>query len=275
MIKNKRFQNYQYLVSANALNWFRILLEIPFYFYTSLHLYKQGIRDIALSTNSANMTSMMAGILARDMGCPMSHLLISCDRKDPIQSLFQTGRFDFLEYKTSPNTNHGVIKGNCQFNFERLIYYLYDDPYKVREVMSMKDQEEKDYYQVDAQLLKEKLSFVYLHGITEDLCNELCTRLIKEQCYYCPYTLCSLFNTELYKKEHPSSTVVTFSVSHPGKYPYYLASQLHSTPGNLIPEYMIALNSNSTRKSSIDIHQLKLEVFIFSQAWDSMKQYLH
>ena len=55
--------------------------------------------------------------------------------------------------------------------------------------MSMKDQEgmnimyslslEKDYYQVDAQLLKEKLSFVYLHGITEDRCNELWTRLIK------------------------------------------------------------------------------------------------
>lgn len=80
---------------------FSVLIS-RFYFYTSLHLYKQGIRDIALSTNSANMTSMMAGILARDMGCPMSHLLISCDRKDPIQSLFQTGRFDFLEYKTSP-----------------------------------------------------------------------------------------------------------------------------------------------------------------------------
>lgn len=71
--------------------------------------------------------------------------------------------------------------------------------------MSMKDQEgmnimyslslEKDYYQVDAQLLKEKLSFVYLHGITEDLCNELCTRLIKEQ--YDPFSSSSILQVLL------------------------------------------------------------------------------
>ena len=174
--------------------------------------------------------------------------------------------------------------------------------------MSMKDQEgmnimyslslEKDYYQVDAQLLKEKLSFVYLHGITEDLCNELysphqgavwpfllflhppgvTTVLIR----YALYSIQSCIRKSILPPPLlPSPSLILVSIPttlHLNSIPL-LATWFQNTWLRISIVKCILygnrLNSNSTRKSSIDIHQLKLEVFIFSQAWDSMKQYLH
>ncbi|KAK8789931.1 hypothetical protein WA158_006711 [Blastocystis sp. Blastoise] len=272
MFLTHKFGEYQYLVSGNALNWFRVLLEIPFYFYTYLKASAIQKGHFSIATNTSNLTSVMAGIFAREMGLSYDHLLVSCKDDDPFVDFMTTGIFNFKSYATTTDPKGPSIKGNCQFNFERLLYYLYNDGGKVSTILQLNNPN-IDHYTVDLHLIQKKLSFLYVKNISNELSVEVSRECAKNKLYICPHTASSLAVAQAYKKEHKNTKVIVFSLANCGKYPYHMATVLQSPPGTLVPSYILNLNTVSTRKVSINYDYDEIERYIFSSAWDSMKQY--
>lgn len=106
MCESRPFAGYQYFVCANALNWFRVLLEIPYcrvfvewffrmFFYSYLQTrYHQDISDsvsISISIPTSNLTNVMAGILAKEMRLPFHKLIVACSENDSFIDFVKTG----------------------------------------------------------------------------------------------------------------------------------------------------------------------------------------
>jgi threonine synthase len=89
------------LSSANSINIGRLLPQTIYYFYTWSRL-TVNIRDKAIfSVPSGNYGNLMGGLLAREMGLPVSRFIISTNMNDEVPEYLRTGI-----YKTiSPSHN--------------------------------------------------------------------------------------------------------------------------------------------------------------------------
>ena len=79
--------------SANSINIGRLLPQCTYYAYASLDFFRRrGVKpDIVVPTG--NMGNALACIWAREMGFPISKIILATNANDPIPIYFQTGKF--------------------------------------------------------------------------------------------------------------------------------------------------------------------------------------
>lgn len=109
------------LVAVNSINWCRIMAQIVYYFYSAVALGAPG-RSIAYSVPTGNFGDILAGYLARNMGLPVSQLVIATNQND-ILHRFMSGNLYHLEplqHTLSPSMDIVVSS-----NFERLLFDLH------------------------------------------------------------------------------------------------------------------------------------------------------
>ena len=114
------FDDCQEMVKA-SINWARIMAQIVYYFHAALQLGGPA-RSVAFSVPTGNFGDIFAGYLARNMGLPISQLIVATNRNDILHRFMSGNRYDkdTLHPTLSPSMDIMVSS-----NFERLLFDLH------------------------------------------------------------------------------------------------------------------------------------------------------
>ncbi|AYN95252.1 threonine synthase [Pseudomonas sp. LTJR-52] len=109
------------LVAVNSINWARIMAQIVYYFHAALQLGAPA-RSVAFSVPTGNFGDIFAGYLARNMGLPVSQLVVATNRNDILHRFMSGNQYfkETLHASLSPSMDIMVSS-----NFERLLFDLH------------------------------------------------------------------------------------------------------------------------------------------------------
>ncbi len=109
------------LVAVNSINWARIMAQIVYYFHASLALGGPA-RSLAFSVPTGNFGDIFAGYLARNMGLPISQLVVATNKNDILHRFISQNQYKVepLHHTLSPSMDIMVSS-----NFERLLFDLH------------------------------------------------------------------------------------------------------------------------------------------------------
>jgi threonine synthase len=109
------------LVAVNSINWARIMAQIVYYFHAALQLGGPA-RSVAFSVPTGNFGDIFAGYLARNMGLPISQLIVATNRNDILHRFMSGNGYakETLHATLSPSMDIMVSS-----NFERLLFDMH------------------------------------------------------------------------------------------------------------------------------------------------------
>jgi threonine synthase len=109
------------LVAVNSINWARIMAQIVYYFHAAIQLGGPA-RSVAFSVPTGNFGDIFAGYLARNMGLPISQLIVATNQNDILHRFMSGNQYvkDTLHPTLSPSMDIMVSS-----NFERLLFDLH------------------------------------------------------------------------------------------------------------------------------------------------------
>ena len=109
------------LVAVNSINWARIMAQIVYYFHAALQLGGPQ-RSMAFSVPTGNFGDIFAGYLARNMGLPISQLVVATNRNDILHRFMSGNRYDKDTLHPSLSPSMDIMVSS---NFERLLFDLH------------------------------------------------------------------------------------------------------------------------------------------------------
>ena len=90
-----------HILSANSGHIVRVLCELPILFYAYFHSVKYP-QSVAFSSYVANLKSTYALCMAREMGLPIDHVILSCRPHSAVEELFGIGEYQ-THFRQDPN----------------------------------------------------------------------------------------------------------------------------------------------------------------------------
>jgi len=109
------------LVAVNSINWARIMAQIVYYFHAALQLGGPQ-RSMAFSVPTGNFGDIFAGYLARNMGLPISQLVVATNRNDILHRFMSGNQYDKDTLHPSLSPSMDIMVSS---NFERLLFDLH------------------------------------------------------------------------------------------------------------------------------------------------------
>lgn len=268
------------LSSANSINWGRLLPQIAYYvsaycdLLTSNQIAENEKFNVCVPTG--NFGNILACIYAKKMGVPVGNIICASNENNILTDFFNTGIYDTKRkfHKTiSPSMDILVSS-----NLERLLFEVFErDDTAVVELMN--DLATKGKYQVDINLLLQKVPYVLAGYATEDEVKETISAANEEFDYVVdPHTAVAVSVYDDYDFETGDDTIpVIVSTASPFKFPcavlnalehinekdeFKALRKLQNDTGLLIPEQIANLEESEIRFSKIiDKHDIKKVVF--------------
>ncbi len=118
------FKRKYSLGAVNSVNWARVLAQIVYYFKAVFDVRDQtGAERVRVEIPTGNFGDILAGWYARQMGLPISKLILATNENDILTRFFSTGEYSTgrLIQTLSPSMDIQVAS-----NFERYLYYRLD-----------------------------------------------------------------------------------------------------------------------------------------------------
>ena len=121
MFADAAFRERHSLSAVNSINWARVMAQTVYYVTAAVRL-GGGSSSVAFSVPTGNFGNIYAGHIAREMGVPISQLILATNVNDILSRAFDTGSLQIHEvtHSTSPAMDIQVSS-----NFERLLFELY------------------------------------------------------------------------------------------------------------------------------------------------------
>ena len=122
MFNDAEFRKSSRLSAVNSINWARIMAQIAYYVAAGVAIGAPD-REIAFAVPTGNFGNVFAGYAAREIGLPISQLIIGSNRNDILTRFFQSGAMSAqaVEPSLSPSMDIQVSS-----NFERLLFDVLD-----------------------------------------------------------------------------------------------------------------------------------------------------
>jgi threonine synthase len=121
LFNDQAFRAEQQLSAVNSINWARLLAQIVYYVYAAVRLGAPH-RPVAFSVPTGNFGDVFAGYCARQMGLPISRLLVATNVNDILARALNSG--DYSVGKVAP-TSTPSMDIQVSSNFERLLFDLH------------------------------------------------------------------------------------------------------------------------------------------------------
>ena len=122
MFNDPNFRDEVAMSGVNSINWARILGQIVYYFVAAAALGGWE-RKIAFAVPTGNFGNIYAGYAARQMGLPISHLVLATNANDILSNLLATGTMTRGEVQPSLSPSMDILVAS---NFERYLFDLLD-----------------------------------------------------------------------------------------------------------------------------------------------------
>ena len=115
------FRDRHALTAVNSINFARVMAQIVYYFWAALKL---GAPDtpVAFTVPSGNFGNAYAGYAARQMGLPISHLVIAANSNDILARFFEQGAMTMTGVVATYSPSMDI---QVSSNFERLLFDMY------------------------------------------------------------------------------------------------------------------------------------------------------
>ncbi len=116
------FRDRVNLAAVNSINWARIAAQVVYYVHASLAVGGPD-RGVAFSVPTGNFGNVFAGYVAREIGVPISQLIVGSNRNDILTRFFASGRMQMEPVLPTLSPSMDI---QVSSNFERLLFELYD-----------------------------------------------------------------------------------------------------------------------------------------------------
>jgi len=110
------------LSAVNSINWARVVAQIVYYVWASLRTAGPG-GPCAFAVPTGNFGNVLAAYAARQMGLPVSQLVVGSNRNDILTRFFDTGAMQMGEVHPTLSPSMDI---QVSSNFERLLFDLLD-----------------------------------------------------------------------------------------------------------------------------------------------------
>ena len=122
MFADAPFRAEMRLAAVNSINWARVAAQVPYYAAAALALGAPD-RRVAFAVPTGNFGNVFAAWAARQMGLPITRLLVGSNRNDILTRFLASNDMSVrpVEPSLSPSMDIGVSS-----NFERLLFELLD-----------------------------------------------------------------------------------------------------------------------------------------------------
>jgi len=194
------------LSAVNSINLARILAQSVYYLFAWLKLEPRVREQTLFAVPTGNFGNVFAGWLLRKMGVPISEFRVSTNQNDVLHRLFETGEYslDSVVPSLAPSMDIQVAS-----NFERLLYYIFDDDAKrVSEVMQSFRTEGKFCFN---EFLPSGFSSSSMRD--DEIPSTIKTIWNDYQYLVDPHTACA------FKDLDPLRSTVILATAHPAKFP--------------------------------------------------------
>ena len=109
------------LGAVNSINWARIMSQIVYYFSASLAVGGPH-REVAFSVPTGNFGDIFAGYLAKQMGLPISQLVVATNKNDILHRVISGNDMSKGELVHTLSPSMDIMVSS---NFERLLFDVY------------------------------------------------------------------------------------------------------------------------------------------------------
>jgi threonine synthase len=129
------FKDAHALGTVNSVNWARVLSQIVYYFHAAFRVFEEtGASHVQFSVPTGNFGDILAGWYAKQMGLPITRLILATNENDILARFFNTGVYEKGEVVPTVNPSMDIQVAS---NFERWLYYkVGQDPQAVIRLMT-------------------------------------------------------------------------------------------------------------------------------------------
>ncbi len=209
----KLFREYPLLTSANSINIGRLLPQITYYFVAYKELLDRKLIErnepINFSVPTGNFGNILAGYMAKRMGCPIHRLLCASNQNHVLTDFFQTGTYN--RNRPFYITNSPSMDILVSSNLERLLYWIGGEQEVKR---CMKSLEDTGTYAIPAQD-KAAYSFFYAaYATIQETAETIASFYEKTHYIMDPHTAVAKKVMDDYQKEtHDNHKTVVISTA--------------------------------------------------------------
>lgn len=155
-LENLMKSNKQRFSSANSINIGRLIPQIVYYFKAYFELVHQGEiqinEKINVSVPTGNFGDILAGYLAKQMGCPIEQFICASNENNVLTDFIRQGIYNAnREFKKTNSPSMDIVISS---NLERLLYLYCEDDHEVFDMME--SLQNKGCYELSKKI-KEKL----------------------------------------------------------------------------------------------------------------------
>ena len=115
------FRDRHALTAVNSINFARVMAQIVYYFWAALKLGAPE-KQVAFTVPTGNFGNVYAGYAARQMGLPISHVVVAANSNDILARFFETGAMTMTGVMPTLSPSMDI---QISSNFERLLFDLY------------------------------------------------------------------------------------------------------------------------------------------------------
>ena len=126
--------------AVNSINWARVAAQIVYYFKGYFAATQSNDEQVAFCVPSGNFGNICAGHIARQMGLPVSRLILATNENDVLDEFFHTGIYRPRKAAETQVTSSPSMDISKASNFERFVFDLVGrNPQRVAELWKSVD----------------------------------------------------------------------------------------------------------------------------------------
>ncbi len=110
--------------TVNSINWARVVAQVVYYFRGYFAATTDNAERVSFTVPSGNFGNVLAGHIARQMGLPISRLVVATNENDVLDEFFRSGRYRVRGSAETFQTSSPSMDISKASNFERFIYDL-------------------------------------------------------------------------------------------------------------------------------------------------------
>ena len=118
------FKARHHIGAVNSINWARIAAQIVYYFKGYFAATTSSSQEVAFCVPTGNFGNICAGHIARQMGLPVSRLILATNENDVLDEFFRTGIYRPRAAEETQVTSSPSMDISKASNFERFIFDL-------------------------------------------------------------------------------------------------------------------------------------------------------
>ncbi len=211
------FKDKYQLGAVNSINWARVLAQVVYYVYAYFRVFEQTRQSVIFSVPTGNFGDIFAGYVAKNLLSNKIHKLILATNENDILTRFVCKG----EYKlgTVIPTISPSMDIQIASNFERYLYYLYDqDSKKVKDTMLNFSKTGYITFSEDEQR-KTKLDFLSASINQTETINTIKEVYDKTGYIVDPHTAVGICAVKKLKSNLADTPVICLATAHPAKFP--------------------------------------------------------